>query len=126
MHRLAPDDLVGTIGPSANLVLEVPLIVEEIEDYTYQDWTIVRREPGGPLNPSRLSVAEIEALKARMAPHVFASQYQQRPEVGGTGYCSIDRLGRYAEPPPFELIIHSWDIASTKGSGARVDWRREE
>ena len=53
----------------------------------------MRREPGGPLNPSRLSVAEIEALKARMAPHVFASQYQQRPEVGGTGYCwTVDQF----------------------------------
>ena len=79
----------------------------------------MRREPGEPLNPSRLSAAEIEALKARIAPHVFASQYQQRPEAGGTGYCSIERLARYAEAPPFELIVHSWDIASTKGGG---DW----
>jgi hypothetical protein len=57
------------------------------------------------------------ALKARIAPHVFASQYQQRPEAGGTGYCSIERLARYAEAPPFELIVHSWDIASTNGGG---------
>jgi len=64
-----------------------------------------------------MSVAEIEVLKARIAPHVFASQYQQRPEAAGTGYCSIDRLARYAEAPPFELIVHSWDIASTKGGG---------
>ena len=55
----------------------------------------------------------------RVAPHVFASQYQQRPEIGGTGHCSIERLARYAEAPPFELIVHSWDIASTKGGG---DW----
>ena len=79
----------------------------------------MRREPGEPLNPRRVSVAEIEALKARIAPNVFASQYQQRPEAGGTGYCSIERLARYAEAPPFELIVHSWDIASTKGGG---DW----
>ena len=43
------------------------------------------RQPGEPLNPNRLGVAEIEALKARIAPHVFASQYQQRPATGGTG-----------------------------------------
>ena len=79
----------------------------------------MRREPGEPLNPSRLSAADIDALKARIAPHVFASQYQQRPETGGSGYCSIDRLARYAEAPPFELTVHSWDIASTKGGG---DW----
>jgi hypothetical protein len=119
MHRLAPDDLAGTIESYADRVLKLPLIAEELEHYTYQDRTIMRREPGEPLNPSRLSVAEIEALKARIAPHVFASQYQQRPATGGTGYCSIDRLVRYAEAPPFELIVHSWDIASTKGGG---DW----
>jgi hypothetical protein len=119
MHRLAPDDLSGTIEPYADIVLKLPLIAEELEHYTYQDRTIMRREPREPLNPSRLSVAEIEALKARIAPHVFASQYQQRPATSGTGYCSIERLARYAEAPPFELIVHSWDIASTKGGG---DW----
>ena len=120
MHRLAPDDLSGTIEPYADFVLKLPLIAEEAEkNYTYWDKTIMCREPGEPLNPSRLGVAEIEALKARIAPHVFASQYQQRPATSGTGYCSIERLARYAEAPPFELIVHSWDIASTKGGG---DW----
>jgi hypothetical protein len=119
MHRLAPDDLSVTIEPYADIVLKLPLIAEELEHYTYQDRTIMLREPGEALNPSRLSVADIEALKARIAPHVFASQYQQRPATGGTGYCSIERLARYAEAPPFELIVHSWDIASTKGGG---DW----
>ena len=77
----------------------------------------MRRVPGEPLNPSRLGAAEIDALKARAAPHVFASQYRQRPETGVSGYCSIDRLARYAQAPPFELTVHSWEIASTKGGG---------
>jgi phage terminase large subunit-like protein len=119
MHRLAPDDLAGTIEPSADFVLKLPLIAETTENYTYQGRTVMRREPGEPLNPGRASVSEIEKLKNRIAPHVFASQYQQRPATSGTGYCSIERLARYAEAPPFELIVHSWDIASTKGGG---DW----
>jgi phage terminase large subunit-like protein len=119
MHRLAPDDLAGTIEPSADFVLKLPLIAETTENYTYQGRTVMRREPGEPLNPTRVSVSEIERLKIRIAPHVFASQYQQRPATSGTGYCSIERLARYAEAPPFELIVHSWDIASTKGGG---DW----
>ena len=90
-----------------------------VADYCYQGRMMMRREPGEPLNPSRLSVAEIDTRKARIAPHVFVSQYQQRPEAGGSGYCSIERLVRYAQAPPFELIVHSWDIASTKGGG---DW----
>ena len=119
MHRLAPDDLSGTIEPHADIVLKLPLIAEKADGHTYEDRTIMDREPGEVLNPSRMSIAEVKALKARIAPHVFASQYQQRPEAGGTGYCSIERLVRYAEAPPFELIAHSWDIASTKGGG---DW----
>jgi hypothetical protein len=91
MHRLAPDDLAATIESYADRVLKLPLIAEEVEHYAYQDRTIMRREPGEPLNPSRLSVAEIEALKARIAPHVFASQYQQRPATGGTG-SSVSRV----------------------------------
>ena len=119
MHRLAPDDLAGTMEPSADFVLKLPLIAEKTEHRTYEGRTIMRREPGEPLNPDRMSDADIEALRARIAPHVFASQYQQRPETGGSGYCSIDRLARYAQAPPFELTVHSWDIASTKGGG---DW----
>jgi hypothetical protein len=119
MHRLAPDDLSGTIEPFADFVLKLPLIAEETENYTYFDQTLMRWEPGEPLNPTRLSAAEIDALKVRIAPHVFASQYQQRPATGSSGYCSIERLARYTEAPPFELTVHSWDIASTKGGG---DW----
>ncbi len=105
--------------PSADFVLKLPLLAEKTEHYTYLGPTIMQRVPGEPLNPSRLSAAEIDALKARIAPHVFASQYQQRPAAGGSGYCSIDCLARYAEAPPFELTVHSWDIAATKGGG---DW----
>jgi hypothetical protein len=119
MHRLAPDDLSGTMEPFADFVLKLPLIAEKTEHYTYLDRTIMRREPGEPLNRSRLGVAEIEAMRARISERVFLSQCQQRPPAGGSGYCSIERLARYAEAPPFELTVHSWDIASTKGGG---DW----
>jgi len=76
MHRLAPDDLSGTMEPSADFVLKLPLIAEKTEHYTYLDRTVMRREPGEPLNRSRLSVADIDAMRARIAPRVFLSQYQ--------------------------------------------------
>jgi hypothetical protein len=34
MHRLAPDDLAGTIEPTADFVLKLPLIAEETVSYT--------------------------------------------------------------------------------------------
>jgi hypothetical protein len=48
---------------------------------------------------------------------VFNSQYQQRPTDDGSCFCSIDRLARYDDAPPFEATIHSWDIAMTKDGG---------
>src|SRR5277367_4830314 len=63
MHRLAPDDLSGTIEPYADIVLKLPLIAEKTDGYTYEDRTVMRREPGEPLNPGRVSAAEIERLK---------------------------------------------------------------
>ena len=56
---------------------------------------------------------QLERLKREISPHAFASQYQQRPVLGGSGMCSIDRLARYDKPPKFELIMHSWDIGAT-------------
>jgi phage terminase large subunit-like protein len=46
-------------------------------------------------------------------------QYQQRPRAATSSYCDLTRLVRYAEAPQFEAIVHSWDIAATKGAG---DW----
>jgi hypothetical protein len=34
MHRLAPDDLSGTMEPYADFMLKLPLIAEKLEHYT--------------------------------------------------------------------------------------------
>ena len=119
MHRLAPDDLSGTLEPHADFILKLPLIAEKREHYIYHDRDLMIREAGDPLNPARINREEVEKIKARIAPHVFEGQYQQRPRASTSGYCDISRLVRYAAPPPFEAIVHSWDIAATKGGG---DW----
>ena len=77
----------------------------------------MRRAPGDLLNPGWLSAERVEELRASLPPHIFEAQYQQNPQWGGSGICTIDRLVRYAEAPPFELTIYSWDLAATKGGG---------
>ena len=119
MHRLAADDLSGTLEPYADVVLKLPLIAEKREYYKYEGRDLMDRQIGEPLNPARMSREEVEKLKARIAPHVFEGQYQQRPRASTSGYCDLTRLVRYAAAPPFEAIVHSWDIAATKGGG---DW----
>jgi phage terminase large subunit-like protein len=98
----------------------LPLIAEQAENFVdHRNRVLMRRQPGDPLNPARTPIDACVKLKADLPPHVFEAQYQQRPRYGGSGCCSIERLVRYDEKPKFELTVHSWDIAATKGSG---DW----
>ena len=117
MHRLATDDLTGTMEPTADFHLKLPLVSETTELFRYEDRAIMRREPGEPLNPDRISKEDCEKLRSSIPARVFQPQYQQRPTDDGSGFCSIDRLSRYDTGPPFEAIIHSWDIALTKDGG---------
>jgi predicted phage terminase large subunit-like protein len=114
MHRLAPDDPSGQLEERDEyFVVKLPLVAEKEEKYTQKDRWLFYRKPGELLNPTRLSLVDVENLKREIPPHVFDSQYQQRPRLDGSGMCSIERLVRYDKAPPFELSIHSWDVAAT-------------
>lgn len=115
MHRIAPDDLAGTLQKQGDyFTLSLPLVAEEKEMFvTEQDELIMTRRPGELLHPGRMTPKDLERLKREISKHAFASQYQQRPVLGGSGLCSIDRLGRYDKAPNFEVMIHSWDIGTT-------------
>jgi hypothetical protein len=114
MHRVAPDDLAETLQAQGGyFTLSLPLVAEKEEEFTSQGVVVMTRQPGELLHPGRMTTEQLERLKREIAPHAFASQYQQRPVLGGSGMCSIHRLARYDKPPKFELIIHSWDIGAT-------------
>lgn len=123
MHRVALDDLSGVLEARDGwLPIKLPLIAEKDERFTRKEDKLLlfERPVGELLCPARMSLAEYENFKAETAPHVFAAQYQQRPTLGGSGMCSIDRLVRYDQAPPFELVIHSWDVAATPGGDHTV------
>jgi predicted phage terminase large subunit-like protein len=114
MHRLAPDDLAGTLGSTGNyFTLSLPLVAEEYECFENSGVDIMERHPGDVLNPAYMSKAEVKKLKQELAPHVWDSQYQQRPTGNSSGLLSLDKLHRFDKAPKFELIIHSWDIGAT-------------
>ena len=121
MHRLAPDDLSATLMEVGGWhQLSLPLIAEQAENFAdHRDRVLMLRQPGDSLNPARTPIEACEKLKKDLPPHVFEAQYQQRPRYGGSGCCSIERLVRYDQQPKFELTVHAWDIAATKGAG---DW----
>jgi hypothetical protein len=122
MHRLAPDDLTATfIEEGGWSHIPLPLIAVAKQHYVTPDRrdNLLLRAPGDILNPNWMSRETADNSRKALPPHIFEAQYQQNPQFGGSGMCTIDRLARYRDAPPFELIIHSWDLAATKGGG---DW----
>jgi len=58
-------------------------------------------------------------IKEGLAARMFRGAIQQRPATAVPDAARSKRLIRYDQKPRFELTVHSWDIAATKGSG---DW----
>jgi predicted phage terminase large subunit-like protein len=121
MHRLAPDDFCATLEETGGwFVVKLALVAEEPQVYTdYRKNVLWVRKIGDVLNPNYRDRADVDRLRGELNSGIFDAHCQQRPGFGGSGMCSIDRLVRYRDPPPFELTIHSWDLAATKGGG---DW----
>jgi predicted phage terminase large subunit-like protein len=122
MHRLAPDDPSADMEASADFQIKLPLIAETVEKFRWNGRIMFHRQPGDPLNPDRFNLHQIERLRASVPPHVYASQYQQRPTAGGSGMLSLDKWRRYdpTKAPAFELLMHSWDIGATTTGNASV------
>ena len=91
-HRLAPDDLSATLEATGlYFPLKLPLIAEEAEHFTRLGRTLMRRKPGDVLNPARMSKEQANELQKTLARHIFLSQYQQRPEAGGSGMLEVEQ-----------------------------------
>lgn len=123
MHRLAPDDPSAGFETSADFVLKFPLIAEQDEmRYSFNGREIYGRKAGQILNPGLMSAETVARLRQMLPPHVFASQYQQRPVVGGSGMYTVDKWPRYSpnDIAKLELIINSWDLGATVNGNASV------
>jgi len=114
MHRLSPNDLSGVLEQLGWYTFKLPLVQEEDIEYQIGENFYWERKAGELLNPARMTMEDVEKLRAEIPPHVFEAQYQQRPTTSGSGLFVIDRVARYNKPPGFELTIHSWDVAGTE------------
>jgi len=122
MHRLAPDDFTATLLEGGGWFhIALPLIAVEALDYVdSRDRCFWSRKPGDLLSPGWTTPEAVATLRRTIVKEIFETQYQQNPQFGGTGVCSIDRLVRYSElASRYELTIHCWDLAATKSGG---DW----
>jgi predicted phage terminase large subunit-like protein len=123
-HRLASDDLSGTLEATGlYLVLRLPLIAEA-------EWTcrldggriLMHRQPGDLLNERRITAEQAAELRQTFPHHVFQSQYQQRPEAGGSGMLNLSIFPRFdlSAEQSYDFQVHSWDIGATIAGNASV------
>jgi predicted phage terminase large subunit-like protein len=124
-HRLAPDDLSGTLEATGlYFVLRLPLIATNDEPAcrSKDGRILMHRQPGELLNERRMSAAQAAELKQTFPHHVFQSQYQQDPEAGGSGMLNLSIFGRFdlSVQRSYDFRVHSWDIGATIAGNASV------
>jgi predicted phage terminase large subunit-like protein len=121
MHRVAPDDFTATLLEKGGWFhISLPLIaVEEMTctDRFGRDFWV--RKPGDLLSPGWTTPQAVDDIRRSLPKEIFEGQYQQNPQFGGSGICSIDRLARFQERSHYELVLQCWDLAATKNGG---DW----
>lgn len=124
MQRLHEDDLVGHVLEKDDWeVVSVPAIAPEDQRYQLSDHSadIHVRRAGDVLHPSREPRHILEQIRRAQGSLTFSSQYQQEPLPLEGNIVKREWLRFYDEAPEeFDLVIASWDTASTLSETA--DW----
>ena len=125
--RWHEDDLSGYLlatepdSPEAWTIVDLPSIKEPGEDAYYPatctvvpDW----REPGEPLCPDRMSLAELEKVRAR-SRYYFSALHQQRPGPREGGMFKREWFEIVDRHSPKGQEVRYWDKAASDQAG---DW----
>ena len=126
MQRLHEEDLVGHVLERDDWdVVALPAIA--IEDTTHQlsqdPNDLHTRHKGEVLHPEREPRHVLEQIRRAQGSLTFEAQYQQTPAPAGGNIIQRKWLRYYEENDEeleFELIVTSWDTASTLGENS--DW----
>ncbi|QZO01255.1 phage terminase large subunit [Chenggangzhangella methanolivorans] len=124
MQRLHEDDLVGHVLKSEDWeVVAIPAIAPEDQTYQLSDdpGDVYVRKANEVLHPEREPLEELETLRRAQGSLTFSSQYQQQPLPLEGNIVKREWMRSYVEAPEeFDLVIASWDTASTLSETA--DW----
>jgi predicted phage terminase large subunit-like protein len=122
MQRLHEDDLVGHILTQGEWeVVALPAVATEDKSYQLSDDSsdVHWRRAGDLLHPAREPHEVLEALRRAQGSLVFSAQYQQAPVPPEGNIVKREWLRTYAtRPDSFDLVIASWDTASTLSGDA--------
>lgn len=125
MQRLHDDDLVGHVTrKEAWEVARIPAI--ETEDREYRvgpgEGDVHLRRAGKVIDPGREDAGVLEQVRRTLGSMGFAAQYQQDPVPPDGNAVRREWLRFYDAAPAegFDLVVVSWDTASTLGEAS--DW----
>ena len=117
MQRLHEDDLVGhVLGKSEWEFVNIPAIETEDRDYRLSDDPshLYSRKAGEVLHAAREPLAILEEVRRAQGSLVFSAQYQQAPIPPEGNIVKRSWIVDYDRAPTdFDLVIASWDTAST-------------
>ncbi|ESZ56657.1 hypothetical protein X727_32850 [Mesorhizobium sp. L103C119B0] len=116
-HRVHPDDLQGHLLSRRFDHLNLAFKAEQDEEIT-RGRIQFRREKGEVLQPSRYTPEIIAKEIDTLAPHVYATQYQQRPTARESGVLKAAYFPVAQGLPPGGETIFSWDCASSTNPGS--------
>jgi hypothetical protein len=120
MQRLHEEDLVAHVTGNDEdwEVISLPAIATEASTHRLSDdpTDVYHRAAGEVLHAAREPQEILENLRRSMGSLIFSAQYQQAPVPPEGNIVKREWLRRYeTRPESFDLVIASWDTASTIG-----------
>ena len=116
-HRVHPEDLSGHFLKQRFVHLKLPFRAEADEAINVGNIKFERQD-GEVLQPSRYPPDVVAREIDTLAPHVFATQYQQRPTARESGVLKAAYFPIEASVPSGGETVFSWDCASSISPGS--------
>jgi len=114
-QRLHEDDLPALLMASGTYArLNLPAIAEAPQRVPLYNGRIWTRQQGDVLDPARIPLSSLEAIRSEMGSAGFTAQYQQNPVPPDGALVRIERLNlNDALPARNEVhwLVQSWDTA---------------
>lgn len=118
-QRTHEDDLIGSVEPYDHwTVLNMPALATHDETYLLGEGQSYHRKEGEALHEAFESAGSLLRTKEQMGSYHFAAQYQQNPMPPDGNLLNpkwLVRLDRAPDLYPEDMIIQSWDLASSLG-----------
>ena len=121
-QRIHTDDLVGHILKKGGWIhLNLPVIAKEDQQIAISDEGFHHFRKGDLLHEARFDQITLEQQRKNVGGYVFSAQYLQAPVPEKGNLIPVESFRTFENPPtPQEgdLIINSWDLASSQGENS--------